>query len=160
MTSTPRTPAREPKITSPETAEALIRQLNTAMDDVLTLLGEETALVKAGRLKAAGELADLKTEKTAEYTRLMLMARDEVASLGRLAPRSTEMLRRRHDVFRAEVQINLAVLATARDVAEDLMRSVATEVGTQQRPATYGRVGRPGELVDTTMRGIAVDRNF
>ncbi|WP_181707488.1 flagellar protein FlgN [Chthonobacter rhizosphaerae] len=152
--------ARETRIATREAAEALIAELNVAMDEVLALLGEETALVKAGKLKAATALAERKNEKAAEYTRMMILARDEVAALGRLAPRSTEMLRRRHEVFRAEVQINLAVLATARDVAEDLLRSVATEVGTMDRPATYGRAGRPGDVVDTTMRGIAVDRNF
>jgi hypothetical protein len=120
--------APEPRITSREAAEGLMHDLATAMDDLLGVLAEETALVRAGRLRQARDLTDTKNDRAAAYTRLMLVARDEVAALARFLPDETEALKRRHELFRAEVQINLAVIATARDVAEDLIRQVANDV--------------------------------
>jgi hypothetical protein len=116
-------PQPDPHVTSVEMAVQLIADLSLAMDDLLAILDEETALVRAGRLSAARALAPAKSHCAAVYTRLMLFARDEVASLAYYLPEETEALKRRHELFRAEVQINLAALSTARDVAEDLMRA-------------------------------------
>jgi hypothetical protein len=88
----------------------------------------------------------------------MLAARDEVETLQAYDPVGTESLRRRHELFRAEVQINLAVLATARDVAEEMLRSVANEVGASRQPATYGHPARP--QAEAPVRGFAFDRNL
>jgi hypothetical protein len=134
--------AKAPQIKTREAAEELVSDLVTAMDDLLGVLAEETALVRAGQLRAARELTDSKNDRAAAYTRLMLVARDEVDALARFLPDETEALKRRHELFRAEVQINLAVIATARDVAEDLIRQVATEVAAPV--AGYGSTGRAG----------------
>lgn len=162
MTASAAKPLREtgaePRIASAAEAKALVEGLHAAMEELLTLLVEETRLVKAGKLKEAAALSAAKDERAADYTRLMLVARDEVETLQRFDPVGTEKLRRRHELFRAEVQINLAVLATARDVAEEMMRAVATEVGSSQAPSTYGQSGRQDR--EHSLRGFAVDRNF
>lgn len=152
-------PARPAQITSPEIAARLIDALDAAMEGLLALLQRETVLVKAGKLRAASELAAEKEEKATLYTRLMLVARDEVQALARFEPARVETLRRRHELFRAEVQINLAVLATAREVAEDLLRSVATEVSTGTAVPVYGQRGAPTTPA-LAARGIAVNRSM
>lgn len=156
--SSHRTSGAEAKIVSQAEAQTMVAELHAAMDDLLELLAEETRLVKAGKLKDAAALAVRKEERAADYTRLMLVARDEVEILQRFDPVGTEKLRRRHELFRAEVQINLAVLATARDVAEDMMRAVAAEAGATEAPSTYGRLGEQSR--EPTLRGFAIDRNF
>ena len=148
-------PAREPQITSAERAARLIADLGVAMDGLIEVLDEETRLVREGKLRLARDLADLKNDRAAIYTRLMLLARDEVGALARFLPEQTEMLKRRHELFRAEVQINLAVLATARDVAEDLIRQVANDAG-GQAPAGYGQGGLAQAV--GSARGIAGNR--
>jgi hypothetical protein len=153
-------PARAPVVTSADIAEKLIAKLDDSMGELLELLREETALVKAGRLKAASELTAAKEEKSTLYTRLMLVARDEIAALKEYAPDATMALVKRHELFRSEVQINLAVLDTARDVAEDLMRTVAREVGRITSPQTYGRPGEQKRPGSQTAQGIAVNKNF
>jgi hypothetical protein len=153
-------PARPAQVTSPEVAEKLLRALDAAMDDLLALLERETALVREGKLRAAAELAAEKEEKATYYTRLMLVARDEVKALADYDPTGVAALKRRHELFRAEVQINLAVLATAREVAEDLMRSVAAEVGNGQSAGLYGQRGALPSPVATAARGIALNRSL
>lgn len=149
---------RPAQITTPELAGKLIAAVEAAMDGLLDVLQRETDLVKRGKLRAAGELAAEKEEKATLYTRLMLVARDEVQTLARHEPARVEALRRRHELFRAEVQINLAVLATAREVAEDLLRSVATEVSTGTAVPVYGRPG--AAPAPTAARGIAINRSL
>lgn len=147
-------------VTSPEIAGKLVEKLGNAMEDLLVLLRQETALVKAGKLRQAGELAMDKEEKAALYTRLMLAARDEIDALKAYVPVETAALLKRHELFRSEVQINLAVLDTARDVAEDILRTVATEVGRAEAPAVYGRAGQTPAPRAMSATGVAVNRSF
>lgn len=159
MTSRSR-PNRPPQITSADAVTGLVEDIGRAMDDLLAVLTREADLVKAGRLAAATALAREKEEKATAYTRLMMIARDEVQTLAAFDPVAVETLKRRHDLFRAEVQINLAVLATARDVAEDLLRGVASEVGTPDEAGTYGPKGVPAPAMRASARGMAIDRNL
>lgn len=147
-------------VTSPDIAGKLVEKLGNAMEDLLVLLREETALVKAGKLRQAGELAMDKEEKAALYTRLMLAARDEIETLKAYVPDATAALLKRHELFRSEVQINLAVLDTARDVAEDILRTVASEVGQAETPAVYGRSGHAQAAYAMSARGVAVNRSL
>lgn len=147
-------------VTSHEIAEKLVDKLGLAMENLLVLLQQETALVKAGKLRQAGELAMDKEEKAALYTRLMLVARDEIDALKAHVPEATAALLKRHELFRSEVQINLAVLDTARDVAEDILRTVATEVGRGETANVYGRSGRTAAAYAVGARGVAVNRSL
>ena len=53
-------------------------------------------------------------------------------------------LRKRHDVFRALLQMNLTVLATAHAVSESIMRGVSRELARKATPQAYGASGRGG----------------
>jgi uncharacterized protein YicC (UPF0701 family) len=151
---------RAPLIDGPEIGTKVLTALEEVMEELLLLIQEETRLVKEGRLRAASELAATKEQKSADYTKLVLYVRDQMAPLKQHVPQKISALIRRHDLFRAEVQINLAVLATARDVAEDLMRSVASEVGQAQVPSGYGRGGAPIKGPEVSAKGIAINRNL
>ena len=48
-------------------------------------------------------------------------------------------LRQRHDLFRAVLQMNLTVLATAHAVSESIMRGVSSELARKATPqGAYG----------------------
>ena len=51
-------------------------------------------------------------------------------------------LRQRHDLFRAVLQMNLTVLATAHAVSESIMRGVSAELARKATPQAYGASGR------------------
>ncbi|MBH0236862.1 hypothetical protein [Methylobrevis albus] len=153
------TPADLP-VTSQVAARALIDQLDASIVALSTVIDEETDLVRAGRLKAAAAMAARKQECSDVYVALMLRAQREVAALGRLAPVETQRIRKRHHLLQADLQINLAVLATAHQVAEDLMRAVAREVEGQRTPQTYGRPATAAARAYGGARGIALDRSL
>jgi hypothetical protein len=69
-------------------------------------------------------------------------------------------MRRRHEEFAALLKINLAVLATAREVAEDIVRGVSEAVGRAAGPRTYGPTSGVRHPTATGARGIAIDRSL
>ena len=62
--------------------------------------------------------------------------------LSQAAPELLKTLHRHHDVFRAMLQINLTVLATAHAVSESIVRGVNTEMQRRNIPNTYTAAGR------------------
>lgn len=146
-------------ITTRAEAEAECATLERTMNSLLQAIEEETALVRAGKLRQAGELQPRKAELMQSYIAMMNRTRNNSVSLGNLAPNAVAELRRRHAEFQAVLKINLAVLSTAREVAEGLVRTVAKSVGSVQPPRTYGRNGS-GPAPATSAHGIAVNRNL
>jgi hypothetical protein len=108
-----------PRIATRDDAGRMIADLRASMNSLSAILADELAFVRAGNLAEAQALAGVKSDRAAVYTRLMLLAREEVSSLSRFLPAETEEFKREHEFFRAEVQISLAAIATARAVAEE-----------------------------------------
>ncbi|GLK76587.1 hypothetical protein GCM10008171_18410 [Methylopila jiangsuensis] len=132
----PAAPAR-PKLGVPETAERLSR-LAATMARLTEVISEETRLVRAGAYQAAGALETSKGELSSRY---MLDIGAVSASRESLAAQPQEQLaeiERLHVTFRAALEENLAVLGTARSVAESLMRGVSEELAARETPRTYG----------------------
>jgi len=80
--------------------------------------------------------------------------------LARLAPDSLAILHQRHDQFRALLQINLTVLATAQAVSEGIVRGVSGEISRRNAPQTYGVGGRPNEPAASASQPLAVSRRL
>jgi len=147
-------------IGSAEAAEALCARLSKTMDDLIASIEAETQLLRAGKLRAAGELQSNKSELAKAYVAGIAEFKNNAVALGRLAPTSIEVLRERHEEFRSMLQINLAVLATAREVAQDLVRTVAEKTSAGPATTTYGRTGAMNSQRVVGERGLAVDGNF
>jgi hypothetical protein len=62
--------------------------------------------------------------------------------LAKSAPATLAALTKRHDTFRALLQINLTVLATAHAVSEGILRGVSDALTRKAAPQTYGAGGR------------------
>ena len=112
------------------------------MDGLIRVVQQETELVRGGRLAQAGELAQSKADLAGRYVAAALRLRASDSQLMRIMPDELEALRRRHDAFRALLQINLTVLATAHAVSEGIVRGVSGELARQSAPQTYGASGR------------------
>ena len=67
---------------------------------------------------------------------------DSKAPLERYLGATIRELRQRHDLFRAVLQMNLTVLATAHAVSESIMRGVSSELARKATPQGYGASGR------------------
>lgn len=128
------------------------------LDELVTIMNQETTLLRAGRTRDAGVLSADKTRLAQDYVTL---ARSVQRQLGRLkaeAPEALERLRSGHERLATQMADNLKVIATARAVTEDLLSDVAARVGQGAAPRTYGTSGLVGGTSGPAARGIAVNR--
>jgi hypothetical protein len=145
-------------ITSAAQAEELTAHFVEVMDTLIEVVQRETELVRAGRLSAAAELEKSKSELTRLYIADTLLLRASHGNLARIAPQTLTHIRTRHDAFRALLQINLTVLATAHAVSEGIVRGVSEEITRKARPQTYGASGRASAPSRSASAPLAVSR--
>src|SRR5438094_2892333 len=101
-------------VTTPAEAEALTAQFIQVMESLVGIVQQETELVRSGHLGRATALEQTKAELTRRYIAHTLRLRASKSLLSRIVPAAKlAALRQRHDAFRALLQINLTVLATA-----------------------------------------------
>jgi len=153
------TPAAVPqKIESAAEAENLVRHLLAAMDALIATVEEETALVRAGRLKDATGLEATKNELARLYAGDAAQVKANLPVLSHHVPELVEVMHRQHDNFNALLKINLTVLATAHAVSEGLIRGAAAEVARKNAPQTYGMSGRPTAPPKGAANPVSVSR--
>jgi hypothetical protein len=141
-------------------ATELARHFGEVLDKLLEIVQQETELVRAGRLGAGAALAGAKTALTHLYVSDMLRLRASQAVFAQIAPGIIESLRRRHDEFRALLQMNLTVLATAHAVSEGIVRGVSGELARKAAPQTYGSSGRSNTPPPRASQPLAVSRTL
>jgi len=147
-------------IASVSEAERAIANLNAIMDRLVTTVEQETERLRAGKLRDAVELDEAKVELARAYaaeTGRVKAAKDMIA---KSLPESLEQLRKRHDAFRALLQTNLTVLATAHAVSEGIIRGVSGELARKQAPSTYGKSGRANKPGPKASQPLAVCRSL
>ena len=147
--------------TSQQEAEQFCSALSGTMEALLSVIEMETDLVRAGKLREAGELQPDKARLIHEYTRGMMCAKDHAVALGNLSPAATQSLRRKHSEFQPVLRINLAVLSTAREVAGEIVSTAAKAAGAErpQQTTTYGRTGA-APTGPQSAQGIAINRSL
>jgi hypothetical protein len=152
--------APAPPVASAAEAARLIARLAEAMTSLLAVLDEETQLVRAGRISEIATVEPKKTELARRYVADAGAVRTNALYLARETPREFDDLRRRHEQFRAVLQINLAVLATAHAVSEGIIRGAAGELARNAAPQTYGAGGRTTAPGTKTCPPVAVSRKL
>lgn len=156
--ATPADDATVHPVASPSDGEALIKHLLEVMDALLGTVEEETALVRAGQLTQAAKLEPVKTELSGMYVADTARIRASQDYLNRVTPALAAELRERHDLFRAVLQMNLTVLATAHAVSESIMRGVSSELARKATPQAYGASGRATAPGAAGMQPLTVSR--
>ena len=157
-------PQRKPAPIPPAATAADARQLAANLTDVMSgLLGvieRETALVRAGKLREAMALEPNKTELSRHYVSAVGQLKASQKYLQQTAPELLTTLHRHHDTFRAMLQINLTVLATAHAVSESIVRGVNNEIQQRNVPSTYTAAGRRAAPGPRHMTPLAVSRSL
>jgi hypothetical protein len=143
-----------PSATTPEEMRKLANGLIEVMSALLALVEQETELVRAGNIREALALEPQKTMQARGYANAVGQLNASRDHLLQAAPELLTTLQRHHEVFRAMLQINLTVLATAHAVSESIVRGVNTEMQRRNIPNTYtasGRRATPGPRLITPL---------
>lgn len=154
------TPAPPPTASTPADARKLAENLMEVMSALLGVIESETELVRAGKLREAMALEPKKTELSRRYVGAVGQFKASQKYLSQTAPELLNTLHRHHDTFRAMLQINLTVLATAHAVSESIVRGVNTEMQRRNIPNTYTSSGQRATPGPRHMTPLAVSRSL
>ena len=145
-------------VASAADGEMLIKHLLEVMEALLGTVEQETALIRAGKLVEAAKLEPAKTELSNMYVADTARIKASQVYLDRVRPALAKELRQRHDLFRAVLQMNLTVLATAHAVSESIMRGVSAELARKATPQAYGASGYASTPTAGAMQPLTLSR--
>jgi hypothetical protein len=153
-------PAQVPVASTPTEVRKLAEHLMEVMSGLLGVIERETELVRAGKIREAMMLEPKKTELSRRYAGAIACLKVSQKYLAKAAPELLTTLHRHHDVFRAMLQINLTVLATAHAVSESIVRGVNAEMQRRTIPNTYTAAGRRAAPGPRHITPISVSRSL
>src|SRR3954463_9591661 len=153
-------PAAKPAASTPTEARRLAEDMVDVMSALLGVIERETELVRAGKVREAIRLEQQKGELSRRYVIAVENLKAAQKHLAQVAPDLLATLRRHHETFRAMLQINLTVLATAHAVSEGIVRGVNAEVQRRNIPNTYTAAGQRAAPSPRQIRPLAVSRSL
>lgn len=130
----------------------------STLERLVSILNEETMLLRAGRVREAGELTAEKTRLAQDYMGFARSVQRELPRLRAEAPAMVEALKVRHEQFATQMAENLRVIATARAVTEELLTDVANAMSAKARPKTYGASGTMSGQPPVAAAGVSINR--
>jgi hypothetical protein len=133
-----------PRVAGPGDARALVESVLDALAALAHLVGEETELVRAGRLPEAMTRELRKTELAGIYMRGVEQVKLNAVALARFAPEQVRRLKEAHQEFQGLIETNQIVLATARAVSESVVRDLAADANKPMRANGYGPTAKVG----------------
>ena len=152
--------AARARVTTPEEAEAMVSHALGSLDALEQVITQETSLLRDGQMREALKLSEQKTPVAQHYQRTLQDLKANAIALGRFAPPNLPALRQRHEAFAALMQLNMAVLGTAKTVSESIMRELATDAGLARSPQGYGTYGQPAGGYRTPVMPLAVSKTL
>jgi hypothetical protein len=127
---------------APADARRLAEGLMQIMTSLLGIVERETELVRAGDVRGAMALEGEKSEMSRHYVSAISKLKGSRDYLTKTSPDLIAALHKHHDVFRAMLQVNLTVLATAHAVSEGIVRGVNGELQRRNLPNGYTAGGQ------------------
>jgi hypothetical protein len=157
------TPGRRPAhiaIAASASAQAdTMAGMTASMESLQLLLEEETELVRAGRLAEAAELHDRKAAISGDLMAASVKLKAEAVTLSKTRPDAFAAFRERQQDFHALLRLNMAVLATAHAVAEDLIRGATNRAAQQNLLQGYGASGAAPASAPRAAQPVRVSRS-
>jgi hypothetical protein len=153
-------PTARPATSTPPDVARLANELTEVMSGLLTVVEQETELVRAGKIREGMRLEVQKSELSRRYMVAVEHLKSMQKMLTQTDPELLATLRRHHETFRAMLQVNLTVLATAHAVSEGIVRGVNAEVQRRNIPNTYTANGQRAAPGPRNMTPISVSRTL
>ena len=153
-------PAPVPVASTPAEARKLAETMMEIMSTLLGVIERETELVRAGKVREAMRLEPQKADLSRRYVGVVGHLKASQKYLAQATPELLTTLHRHHDVFRAMLQINLTVLATAHAVSEGIVRGVNIEIQRRNIPNTYTAAGQRAAPGPRNITPLSVSRSL
>jgi flagellar biosynthesis/type III secretory pathway chaperone len=148
-----------PRFTKAE-AERALDDLAALIEKLTAVIEQETALVRAGQLRRACTLEGAKAQLASQLHLSRERLRANAEFLLKTLPARCAALATLQDGFRAVLQRNMIVLATAHSVSEGIVRRLSSELTRQASPQIYGATGRAAAPNPRHGRPLAVSRTL
>lgn len=132
----------QPVVASQRDADQLVDGIIAVMSQLDEIVGRETDLLRAYKLRDAAALGAAKTDASKSYVHALDRLKSNAIALARWSPASVARLKTAQARLGETLNLNMAVLATARSVSEGIIRNLATEVAAPHTLSTYGAGGR------------------
>jgi hypothetical protein len=149
-----------PAATNAAEARKLADDLMEVTSALLGVIERETELVRAGKLREAMASEPEKSALSRRYVSAVGHLKASQKFLAQSAPELLTTLHRYHDTFRAMLQVNLTVLATAHAVSEGIVRGVNAEMQRRNIPNTYTAAGKRAAPGPRHMTPLSVSRSL
>lgn len=120
----------------------LCQRAEDSLRALVEIMNEETTLLRAGRMREAGALTPDKTRLAQDYVGFARTVQRQILRLQQEAPAALERLQGGHERLATQMAENLRVIATARNITDDLLTETAAATAARQRPSTYGDSGK------------------
>ena len=147
-------------MTTAAEAEGALGELAALIEKLTALLVQETALVRAGDIRNAAAMAPAKQELTGRLFTAGERIKANAKLLRAAAPLRCATLQILQDAFRAVVQKNMMVLATAHGVSEGIVRRLSGELARKASPQVYGASGRATAPNPKHARPLAISKTL
>ena len=129
-------------VTTPAEAQEAVERVSGVIEELRDVIERETALVQKGELRNAAALAAAKAELAGALFAGGERLKANAQFLLQAAPASCAALKRVEEAFRAVLQKNMVVLATAHAVSEGIVRRLSGDLARARSPQVYGASGR------------------
>jgi hypothetical protein len=146
-------------ITTQAEAEQAIAELTLLIEKLSAIIEQETALVRAGKLRAAMALEATKSQLAGQLFVAGERLKAGTKALG-IVPARCKELAKVQDGFQSLLQKNMVVLATAHAVSEGIMRRLSGDIARKASPQVYGASGRAATPNPRHGRPLAVSRSL
>lgn len=153
-------PAPVPTAATPAEARKLAEGLIQIMSALLGIVERETELVRKGNVREAMTLETEKSEMSRQYVDAVGRLTRSRDYLKQSTPELLTALHRHHDTFRAMLQVNLTVLATAHAVSEGIVRGVNGEIQRRSLPNGYTAAGQRATPGPRHVTPLSVSRSL
>ena len=138
-------------------ARDLIAFTEGTLRALVDVMNQETTLLRTGLHREVGTLSAEKMRLAQDYVSYARAVQRQLERLKAEAPDDIDSLKLGQEQLATQIAENLKVIATAREVTEDLLTDVAAQVARAAKPTTYGAAGQLNQQT-VVSGGIAVNR--
>jgi hypothetical protein len=147
-------------VTTKAEAEKVLEDLAALIQKLSGFVEQETELVRGGRMRKAAEIEPTKRVLAGQLFASSERLKANAKFMLQVAPAHCAALAQVQDAFRALLQKNMMVLATAHAVSEGIVRRLSGELTRKASPQVYGASGRTMAPNPRYGRPLAVSRSL